>query len=653
MPDVRDLGPRPTPQATRGVQDVSVAGRGVQEAADIATREAAKTGTGLTALGESLGAASATLEEAQESRDRVEVADADAAWTTSIINLGSKYRDDQDFSTLTTRYGADVDRLHDEIAGRLSPQAREVFDRRSSVDAARAKFAMEGRAHSLGMNATRASLDSELAAIRRIYLESSDVAGLEQAAFAARAAITAAVERGAISLETAGELRRRFLEDVALGRVAMLTDTEQITALQSDAGITQYIDPARRAVLLREAQARRDAVVKGEVADAVAVLERGRTPEGLPGLTAAVEGTAFEVPLREAVEDREAVATFLQLPLVEQAAELKAAPETTNRRDLATEDRKRRAHSALRKEIDDGRGLVAAAQLGVFAELAPLDLSDPETLRRRAVQARIASAHFGVPVAPLLPSEADAIAEQLEAAPADEATGTLAGLVAGFGREDAMAFVGLIADKHPELALATVNVAERPLLAREIIAGGRLLGENKDVAPQKADRQAAIAEVFGTDDRSLFTPDTATALAPILDAAVALYAGRRVPTGDFTYDSDIFEDALAEVVGGVFTFNGRNIIAPIAGMDEDAFDDAMESLTQPDLIEFGNGVPMFANGDPFTVSMFESRFFGPEAQLITAGFGRYLIAFPGLGFLMTDAGEPYELNLGAFIRGRQ
>ncbi len=52
------------------------------------------------------------------------------------------------------------------------------------------------------------------------------------------------------------------------------------------------------------------------------------------------------------------------------------------------------------------------------------------------------------------------------------------------------------------------------------------------------------------------------------------------------------------------------------------------------------------------VDMFESSFFGSEAQLVTAGFGRYLVAFPGLGFVMTETGNSYELDLAAFIQGR-
>ena len=428
---------------------------------------------------------------------------------------------------------------------------------------------------------------------------------------------------------------------------------EKLKAGEFDDGLTAP-QMARLLAHAEAVQRELDALFKDEVSDAIAVLDRGRMPEGLAELTEDVAGTELEVPLREAGEDSAKVAEFLRKSILEQAAELSRRRDTITRRDLATEDRMRRAHGVLVKQIKDGNGLTVAAELEVIAEVGPVDLSEPETLRLRAVQSRIATAHFGVPLAPLLPGEIDAIELQIDVAPADQVTGLLDTLHEGFGREAAMAFVSQIADKRPELALATVHVAEQPLLAREIVLGGRLLAKNKDVAPAKTERQIAIGNVFGTEDRSVFTPDTATALAPILDAAAALYAARRVATGDFTYDADTFEEALEQVVGGVFSFNGRNILAPVPGMDEDAFEDAMKRLTQGDLVEFGNGVPVFSDGSPFLVDMFEARFFGPEAQLVTAGFdGRYLVEFPGMGFVFDDiTGDSYELDMGAFIRSR-
>ena len=129
----------------------------------------------------------------------------------------------------------------------------------------------------------------------------------------------------------------------------------------------------------------------------------------------------------------------------------------------------------------------------------------------------------------------------------------------------------------------------------------------------------------------------------------ALYAARRIHTGDLSYDADAYETALADVVGGVFEFNGRNIIAPVLGMDEDLFENLMETVTQEDLLAWGNGAPEFENGNAFDVEMFESSFFGPEAQLVSSGFGRYLVTFPGLGFVQTETGDPYELDLGALF----
>ena len=658
LPSVQDLPARPKGSAARELTDARGAGRGL-------ARGTALAGAGPRLLGRTLGRIAENLEASEAQRQRSALADADAAWTAGLIGLGEKYRDDQDYATLADRYDADVDRLREAIPQHLEGEARDAFERRAEVDVARGRDSIGRRAHALAMDATRATLDASLDTYRRAFLEATDANGREQAAAAATAAITAARERGAIDREAAGVLARNFLESAAIGRLQMLPTDQQIAALTSDAvdkSILSAIDPARRAVILRQAEARRDAALRqavaqrdaalrGDVRDAVAVLERGRTPAGLPALTGAVKDTPFEAPLREAIEDSGLVAAFLQKSIPEQAAELKAAPETTDRRALDRENRMRRAHGALRKQIADGRGLLAAAELGVFVELAPFDL-EPETLRRRVIQADLASGHFGVAVAPIMPAESDAVAAQIDAAPADQVTGMLAGLYNGLGREGAMAFVDQVADKRPELALATVAVADRPLLAREIIAGGRLLRDNRDVAPPSEDRQAAIAAVFGTGDRSVFTPDTATALRPIMDAAAALYAGRKVPTGDFSYDDDAYEGALSEVVGGVFRFNGRNILAPVAGMEEDAFEDAMEALKQPDLIEFGNGAPQFADGRPFTTLMFESRFFGAEAQLVTSGFGRYLVSFPGLGYVITGDGYPYELDLGAYIRGR-
>ncbi len=192
--------------------------------------------------------------------------------------------------------------------------------------------------------------------------------------------------------------------------------------------------------------------------------------------------------------------------------------------------------------------------------------------------------------------------------------------------------------------MAAIDLSkDAPDTARDIVLGGRLLAENADVRPKKADRISTIETVVG----NLFTPGSAGALNDYVKAADALYAARRVPTGDLTYDADVYEQALRDVMGNPVEFNGRNILPPVPNMDEDDVTDAIQRLTFDDLQTFGNGAPAFADGQAFLPGMFDSRFFGAEAQLVTSP-GRYLVFFEGLGFAQVD-GEPYELDLRGFI----
>ena len=84
-------------------------------------------------------------------------------------------------------------------------------------------------------------------------------------------------------------------------------------------------------------------------------------------------------------------------------------------------------------------------------------------------------------------------------------------------------------------------------------------------------------------------------------------------------------------------------------MTEASFEDMMEKLEQADLIEYGNGAPVFGNGDPFQSAMLKSKVFGEEAELISSGPGRYLILYPGLGYAQSSDDGVYELDLRAFV----
>ena len=386
--------------------------------------------------------------------------------------------------------------------------------------------------------------------------------------------------------------------------------------------------------------------VSKQVDDAVAVLDRGRIPEGLESLKVTASDYASGKKLDEAIADQGALAKFLVQPLTAQTATIQSRlkDDPTNRREIRLTDRMMKSHTALRKQIGDGEGLIAARELGVVSDLQTIDLNDPFSLARRVSQARVAGEHFGMSVDPLLPAEIKYIEVQLDSASADSVTGILSRLTDGLGQDGALALASSLAPKRPEMAVAIMSI-DRPAISRDIVLGGRLLKQNPDVKPGKPDRVLAIDNVFGNMFEGV--PGAARQLDPLVAAGMALYASRRIPGGDMSFDGDTFETALRDVAGTPVSFNGRTIMPPAPGVSEAETVDLIKGMNARDLEVFGTGKPVFADGKPFTPQMFDSKWFGVEAQLISVAPGRYLVQMPGMGYVANSTGGAYVIDLRA------
>ena len=92
----------------------------------------------------------------------------------------------------------------------------------------------------------------------------------------AKAAILSAEASGDIDSELAGEMWRTFQETTAEDGISMLSDAEQVRVLSGNSGMVTLIDPARRAVMLRQAQARQKGVAREAVNDALTVVACSR-----------------------------------------------------------------------------------------------------------------------------------------------------------------------------------------------------------------------------------------------------------------------------------------------------------------------------------------------------------------------------------------
>ncbi len=302
--------------------------------------------------------------------------------------------------------------------------------------------------------------------------------------------------------------------------------------------------------------------------------------------------------------------------------------------------------------------LAYASEVGIIDKPVELDFSDPATLAARATQATTAADFFQVPVPPLRPAEAVALTQALDTAEGDQLAALFQSLSSGFGRENLDSLAGQIAPKRPAVAVALSRAADAPLVASAILRGDRLLRNTPDVNPSETERGPLLAEAYAGLFREV--PD---ALRHFEAAALALYAARKVPSGDLSFDGDLFEDALrlaaggqidadGAVIGGPIEFNDQLVLPPRPGMDEGNFAELVECLIPEKLARFGNGAPVFGDGRALDPELFENRLFGIEAQLFTIGNGSYRLFVPGLGYVVTPAGAAYEIDLRRVMRAR-
>lgn len=637
------LGDRPTPRRTRGLPDTSRAGAGLQRASGALLRYADNAGA-LAGIG-------ADVAEALHVRSQEDAyAQAVSQWSVGLMEIDERFSEDRDWATLQERYAQAVDGLRESLGQNLGGPWQRRFETLTTQQAVEAvagmgRYAVQGR-----QDATRAWLVTTLEESRRAYLDAANNPTRVNALHGAQAAIRSAEASGAIDHETAERQWLTFRQKSATDRVSMMPDAEQLVVLRSENALSGNIDPADRARMIRQAETRLAATTGVAVRDAITVLNAGKVPADLAAVEAMAAGTEFAPVLQEAIEDREAVQAFMALPVAVQADHVTefAQRETATAREVVLNERLARTYAATVTAIGSGHGLAAARDAGVIEGLSPLSFDDAGSLRVRQEQALVASAWAGQPVGPLAPGESDALEAAIDSATDGAVVGLLGTLYEGLGPFQAIALAGQVASDRPELAAAIVLARDDPTTARDIVLGGRLLRQHTDVVPSKVERFGAIDAVIG----NMFdgTPAGALAMEGFVQAGIALYANRRVPGGDLSYDQDTFEEALSDAMGGVVEFNGRNILPPVPGMSEDDVEDHMEALTDDDLIVYGNGIPVFLDGSPFMVEMFDR--WGTDAQLVPSGFGTYLVYMDGLGFAITDRGGAYEFDFRSMLLSR-
>lgn len=356
-------------------------------------------------------------------------------------------------------------------------------------------------------------------------------------------------------------------------------------------------------------------------------------------VSAAVAGTPLAAAFKESLKQGPENTQFGALPLGQQQAILQDARATlnTNGTDPATEKRYaqlQHMHDEAVRDYDKDP-LVAAQERGVLKSLAPLDMSNPQTIAAglvaRGQQATIVQQQTGGAVSPLTQVESERFADMLAVLPVKQRSEAIATITSAIGGPTAQAMGKQIAGKDKALGLAFSAGSARTTEGRytsELILRGAQAIKDKAIREDAAKVTGWRAEISNEIGDAYANAQMRDA---VVDAAFYIRAGLASEDG-----SGNNSQAVRLASGGIVERNGRKVPLPY-GMDADAFDKKLRSLPPASV-----PAQVFVAGKPMSGADFLARV--PDAQLIHAGQGRYAVQAGG-GLATTDGQHPLIIEV--------
>ena len=205
-----------------------------------------------------------------------------------------------------------------------------------------------------------------------------------------------------------------------------------------------------------------------------------------------------------------------------------------------------------------------------IVDLDTFDPFSPESLTSRLSQAEIASTHYGIPVAPITDTEAQALSDQITKMTVPEKIALAETL------QQAPEIWGTIAGKNQNVFAQAGAIGDRDIMQR-VFEGQEAIALKTVQSPSAKDYLSPfedyVGNVYGLEDK-----------AANRDAALAYYAATQTPGLDF--DEDLFIDSIEAVTGGIAEVNGYRTQLP-RGIDEDRFDDFIDAIDEQFIEENG------------------------------------------------------------------
>jgi len=290
-----------------------------------------------------------------------------------------------------------------------------------------------------------------------------------------------------------------------------------------------------------------------------------------------------------------------------------------------------------------------SAQTGLVA-LSPFDPTDANAVKARVQAAKKVQGYYRLPnMALLTGTEPDWLANTFKSADNAQRVKMLETLSTTLDRGAYQALAAQMFGKDQPFMGAVAGIAGggQMELARRVLEGADIRRAEKTILPKSVDTLPHINTRVG--DAFRFLP----ALKPAYtDAALALYAYDANDGGDRSaiVNTDRLNRALDRVTGGIVTWNGVKTLAPMRGMDDDAMENAMNSLTDAELQVYGNGQPMTLSGHAVTAQHIRDY-----ATMAVVGPNRYAVLLRGSPLMVAGDGgvARYTIDLNGAFKAAQ
>lgn len=193
------------------------------------------------------GVVSAIGEEQKRQQDALGMAKAEAELNQGLINVGKQFDNDPDYGTFSQRAPKATGDVVNRAAKNISdPNLRERWVQGANTDAVRLNASIDGKADTLGKQATIANLDQALETQRRIYVDPETTEEQKQKARAdIQATLEVASKTGILTPDEADRRAQLNLRDANYSRAKLIAERDPDAILNLNRGSVAQLITAK------------------------------------------------------------------------------------------------------------------------------------------------------------------------------------------------------------------------------------------------------------------------------------------------------------------------------------------------------------------------------------------------------------------------